>query len=289
MDLAGEPEDVLRLGNGQILVWTTALDSVAEARHEQLAGLLSRDENQRVLRLHFERDRKRFIVCRGVLREILGTYLETDPAKLVFSYGPQGKPYLKIPNERPLHFNVAHSLGWAIYALGFGEIGVDLELMRPIPEMQALVDQCFSAGEVSAFYSIPAALRLRAFFSCWTRKEAYVKACGDGLSILLDQFEVSVDPELPPRLVSVRGTPGAHLPWTLFSFDLWTDAVAALVCPRHNKPLLCGSWPYQSGSREKWLLGEASDLVVPRVMSPAAGHQSNLALGYPLATAEEGD
>jgi 4'-phosphopantetheinyl transferase len=272
MDLAGEPGDVLRLGNGQILVWTTALDSAAEARHEQLAGLLSRDENHRVLRLHFERDRKRFIVCRGVLREILGTYLETDPAKLVFSYGPQGKPYLKIPNERPLHFNVAHSLGWAIYALGFGEIGVDLELMRPIPEMQALVDQCFSAGEVSAFYSIPAALRLRAFFSCWTRKEAYVKACGDGLSIPLDQFDVSVDPGLPPCLVSVRGTPGAHLPWTLFSFDLWTDAVAALVCPRHNKPLLCGSWPYQSGSREKWFLGEASDLVVPRVMSPAAGH-----------------
>jgi 4'-phosphopantetheinyl transferase len=273
MDLPSEPRDGLRLGDGQILVWTTALDGVAEARHEQLAGLLSRDENQRALRLRFEKDRKRFIVCRAVLREILGTYTETEPAELVFNYGPQGKPYLKIPNERPLHFNVAHSLGWAIYALGFGEVGVDLELMRPVPEMQALVDQCFSAGEVSAFYSIPSALRLRAFSNCWTRKEAYVKACGDGLSIPLDEFDVSVDPGLPARLVSVRGIPGAHLPWTLFSFDPWTDAVAALVARRDSRLRLCGNWPCQSGPHKKSLLSEASDLVRPRAKSPsAAGH-----------------
>jgi 4'-phosphopantetheinyl transferase len=270
MDLEGELENGRPLEDGQVLIWTTALDCVAEARYGQLAALLSRDENQRSVRFRFERDRKRFTVCRGVLREILGTYLQTDPAKLVFSYGPQGKPHLKIPNERPLHFNVAHSLGWAIYALGFGEVGVDLELLRPLPELQALVDQCFSAGEVSAFYSIPPALRLRAFFSCWTRKEAYVKACGGGLLIPLDQFDVSVDPGLPACLVSVRGIPGAHLPWTLFSFDPWTDSVAALVCPRHSKPCLCGSWPYQSATREKSLLGEASNLVPPSVIPPLA-------------------
>jgi len=235
------------LVDGQILVWTAALDDTAEMRFEQLARLLSRDENQRAFRFHFERDRKRFIVCRGVLREILGTYLGKDPDKIDFNYGPQGKPYLKGPEGQTsgsVYFNVSHSSGWAICAVGLGEVGVDLEIMRPIPEMEALVDQYFSVAERSAFGSIPPDLRVKAFFNCWTRKEAYVKACGGGLLIPLDQFDVSVDPESPARLVRVQGIPGDQLPWSLHSFDLSTEAVAALVCPRDNEPRLCGSWPH---------------------------------------------
>jgi 4'-phosphopantetheinyl transferase len=238
--------NVPELWVGQILVWTTALNGSTEVRFEQLARLLSRDENQRALRFRFERDRNRFVVCRGILRELLGHYLQRDPEKIDFTYGPQGKPYLRRTNgqtDGSVYFNVSHSSDLAIYALGLGEVGVDLEFVRPIPEMQALVDQYFSAAERSGFGSVPADLKLKAFYSCWTRKEAYVKALGGGLLIPLDQFDVSVDPTLPARLVRVQETPGDELPWSLHSFDPTTEAVAALVCPKDNEPCLCGQWP----------------------------------------------
>ncbi len=210
--------DAPRLKEGEVLVWTAELDSVTEARLGQIARLLSRDEGQRASRFHFERDRKRFIVCRGILREILGTYLQVNPDRIDFTYGPQGKPYLKDSEgqtDGSVFFNVSHSSGWAIYALGLGEVGVDLEFVRPIPEMQALVDQYFSVAERSAFRSVAPDLKLKAFYSCWTRKEAYVKACGGGLQIPLDQFDVSVDPSSPARLLRVQETPGEQLPWSL--------------------------------------------------------------------------
>jgi len=239
-------KNVPGLADGRILVWTARLDDTAEMRFEQLARLLSRDESQRASRYRFERDRKRFVVCRGVLRELLGTYLGKGPEEIDFNYGPQGKPYLKGPQgqtNESVYFNVSHSSGWAIYALGLDEVGVDLEFMRPIPEMQALVDQYFSPAERSAFDSIPTNLKVKAFYNCWTRKEAYVKACGGGLLIPLDQFDVSVDPESPARLIRVQGTPGDQLRWSLHSLDLSTEGVAALVCPRDSEPHFCGWWP----------------------------------------------
>ena len=238
--------DAPRLKERQVLVWTAELDSVTETRLGQLARLLSRDENQRAFRFRFERDRKRFIVCRGILREILGTYLGRSPETIDFNYGPQGKPYLKDSDGQTagsLFFNVSHSCGCAIYALSLGEVGVDLEFVRPIPEMQALVDQYFSVAERSAFGSVPPDLKLKAFYSCWTRKEAYVKASGGGLLIPLDQFDVSVDPESPARLIRVQGTLGDELHWSLHSLDLSTEAVAAVACPRGNEPHVCGGWP----------------------------------------------
>jgi 4'-phosphopantetheinyl transferase len=107
-----------------------------------------------------------------------------------------------------------------------------------IPEMQALVDRNFSLAERIAFHSIPAELRTKAFFTCWTRKEAYVKACGDGLLIPLDQFDVSLDPDSPACLLRVQDLTGEEVPWSLHSFDLPTDAIAALVCLKKYKPRL---------------------------------------------------
>ena len=244
--------DGLRLKEGEVLLWTAELDSVTETRLEQLARLLSQDEEQRASRFRFERDRTRFIVCRGILREILGTYLQRDPERINFDYGPQGKPYLERSDGQTggsLYFNVSHSSGWAIYALGFGEVGVDLEFVKPIPEMQALVDQHFSVAERSAFASVSPDLKLKAFYSCWTRKEAYVKACGGGLRMPLDQFDVSVDPTSPARLLSAGGVSGDCLPWALHSFDLSAGAVGALVCRGESEPCLCGGWPPMSDPR----------------------------------------
>jgi 4'-phosphopantetheinyl transferase len=280
--------DASLLAEGQILIWTTRLDNVGDVRLAQLANSLSADENQKALRLRFERDRKRFIVGRGVLREILGTYLKTNPEKIAFGYGSQGKPFLKVRNQRtvtPLHFNLSHSSGWVIYALALNEVGLDLEFVRPIPELHGLVERCFSAGEVEAFYSVPSALRLKAFFNGWTRKEAYVKACGEGLSIPLDQFDVTIDPGLPARLVSVRGIPGAQLSWTLFSFDPWPESVAALVCPRNSKPCLCGSWPGEV-SLHKRLLHTRRNGLEPPGTSPLANF-SQLGFGQ-LPTVRDG-
>jgi len=239
--------DEFLLRQGKVLVWTAELDTVTETRLRQLARLLSRDENQRALRFRFERDRNRFVVCRGILREILGTFLQRKPEDIEFNYGPQGKPYIHTPAGTP-YFNVSHSSSRAIYALGLNELGVDLEFVESIPEMQELVDQHFSAAERTAFGSIPHDLRVKAFYSCWTRKEAYVKACGGGLSIPLDQFDVSVDPRSPARLVRVQGTPGNQLHWSLHSFEPSTDTVAALVCAKDSAPHLCGCWSAQANS-----------------------------------------
>ena len=239
-------KNVNGLANRRVLVWTAVLDDTAGGRFEQLARLLSSDESQRARRFRFERDRTRFIVCRGVLREILGTYLGKNPEAIVFSYGPQGKPYLKGTEgqiDGSVYFNVSHSSGLAIYALGLGEVGVDLEFLRPIPEMEALVDQYFSVAERSAFGSISLDQRVKAFFNCWTCKEAYVKACGGGLLIPFDQFEVSFVPGSPIRLIRVQGPAGDQSRWSLHSFDFSTEVVAALVCEKDTEPCLCGSWP----------------------------------------------
>ena len=245
----GLPRDlsiIQREEDREVLIWIAELDSIAESRLVQLSDLLSHDENQRASRFRFERDRRRFVACRGMLREILATYLEMEPKTIDFSYGAHGKPYLKAPTGsvlRSTSFNVSHSAGWAIYALSTSEVGVDLEVIRPVPEMDALVERYFSVSERNAFASIASDLRLKAFFSCWTRKEAYVKACGDGLLIPLDEFDVSLDPSLPARLISARGVSGDELNWALHSFDLSTDTIAALVCPRNSRPRLCGCWP----------------------------------------------
>jgi len=229
----------------EVLIWIAGLDNIAESRLIQLSDLMSEDEDQRASRFRFERDRRRFVACRGMLREILGTYLEMDPERINFGYGAYGKPYVKTQTGsvlRAVSFNLSHSAGRAIYAVSTNEVGVDLEVIRPIPEMDALVARHFSDSERTAFKSIAADLRLRAFYNCWTRKEAYVKACGDGLSIPLDQFDVSLDTNAPDLLIRVAGVSGNLLPWELYSFDISTDAVAALACRRNSQPFLCDCW-----------------------------------------------
>jgi 4'-phosphopantetheinyl transferase len=118
--------------------------------------------------------------------------------------------------------------------VAFGEVGVDVEVIRPVPEMADLVERYFSASERNAFASLAPGLQLKAFFSCWTRKEAFVKASGEGLAIPLDQFDVSLDPTLPARLIGARGVSGHALDWDLHNLDLSADTVGALVCQRNS-------------------------------------------------------
>ena len=179
----------------------------------------------------FERHRRRFVAARGILRSIFGRYLACEPAEIRFEYGSHGKPRMVQPELRiKIEFNIAHSDDLALLAFGLGrKVGVDLEKMRDIPEMPQLVSRNFSARESAAWRSLPQAERKLAFFNCWVRKEAFVKAVGDGLSYPLQAFDVSLLPGEKPELLAISGEAVAAKRWTLFGVEAAEGFAAALV------------------------------------------------------------
>lgn len=205
----------------QVHVWPFSLASTSAASAEE-AKLLSADETARAERFHFDRDRQGFITGRAALRRVLAHYLEADPAALGFSYGPAGKPSLFEPPEgQELNFNLSHSAGWGLLAVTRGrEIGVDLERIRSSDDLAAVARRFFARDEVAALADIDPALFEQAFFACWTRKEALLKAFGAGLSLPLDGFCVSLDPREPARLISTAFRPAEVRRWSLVDIDL---------------------------------------------------------------------
>jgi len=187
----------------EVHVWHADLDRVPEPVH---ADSLSADERERGRRFRFERDRRRFVAARGLLRVLLGRYLDVHPAGVRFGYGPRGKPFLASGDG--LRFNVSHSGGLALLAFAWRrEVGVDVERVRPVPEAEDIARRYFSPWEAADLLRLPEGERAAAFFRCWTRKEAFVKATGDGLSRPLDGFDVTVAPGEPARVVRVAGEP----------------------------------------------------------------------------------
>jgi 4'-phosphopantetheinyl transferase len=183
-------------------------------QRDALARHLSSDELRRANSFIFSRDRERFLVGRGRLREILAGYLGADPRELRFDYGKQGKPQLAMAKEAP-HFNLSHSGAHAVLAVSSGaEVGVDIECVRPIE--RELARRYFSAAEVAALDALSDGQWLDGFFRCWTRKEAVLKAVGTGLLSNLAAFDVSVAPNEPARLLRFDGDPDAPLRWSLF-------------------------------------------------------------------------
>jgi 4'-phosphopantetheinyl transferase len=179
-------------------------------RLERLSEMLSPEERARADRFHFRRDRDRFVVRHGMLRSILGAYLHLDPRDLRFSLNQHGKPALT-DTGGGLSFSLSHSNALAVYAIGPGpRLGVDVELLRPMPAQRDVAECFFSSREVAALRSLPAPLQSVAFFTCWTRKEAYVKATGEGLTCPLDQFDVSLAPDEPAALLTTARRRG---PW----------------------------------------------------------------------------
>jgi 4'-phosphopantetheinyl transferase len=187
---------------------------------------LSSDEKARANRFHFLRDRNSFVATRGVLRELLGRYVGRAPAGLRFDYGPQGKPSLGTEShENTVQFNVSHSHGLALLAFARGRnLGVDVELIRPEFAADEIADRYFSPQEAMELRGLSPSLRVEAFFLCWTRKEAYIKARGEGLHIPLRSFHVSLTPGQPERLESADSS---H--WNLHSVRPDPCYVGALV------------------------------------------------------------
>jgi len=198
---------------------------------ESLAGLLSADERERAGRFAFERDRRRYIVARARLRQLLGERLGAAPESLRFVYKPHGKPALaRCPGQRDLRFNVSHCGEVAAYAFAEGrEVGVDIEELRELPDADDIAMRFFSRRERGAYLRLPVRQRPQGFFNCWTRKEAFIKALGEGLSHPLESFDVSLVPGKPARLLRVGRIPASRCDWTLRSFVPGSGLVGAVA------------------------------------------------------------
>lgn len=224
------------LGPGAAHLWLLSLDT-PPLPEPTLAELLDREELARAARFRFEIHRRRFNVAHGLLRWILGHYAGVDPAALRYRLAPHGKPALQLAaRSTALEFNLSHSAGWALIGLTHGQpIGVDIELMRDIPERMDLARANFSLDEVRELQQIESDLQPAAFFACWTRKEAYVKALGAGLSVPLHEFDVSVDPRQPARIRRIAASASAAGEWSLLGLQpvegVWIAAAAKFFTP----------------------------------------------------------
>jgi 4'-phosphopantetheinyl transferase len=218
------------LGEREVHVWSAVLDR-RPAVVERLGGVLSADEHARADRFVFQHHRDRYVVGRAVLRILVASYVGCAPEQLEFRYGRRGKPALaQALGADAVRFNLSHSGGRAVYAITrVGEVGVDLEHIRPLSDMDAIAERCFSAREYAAYTSLPPPARPEGFFACWTRKEAYVKALGDGLAVPLDAFDVTLRPGEPARLERVAGGRGAGAGWCLSDLAVGSGDKAALV------------------------------------------------------------
>lgn len=229
----------LSLQQGEVHVWRAPLDRQPE---RPLAQTLSADEQQRAARFHFEADRRRFVAGRGFLRAVLARYLHIEPGEIRLSYEEQGKPAL--PGDEGLgaiRFNLAHSGELALCAVARREVGIDLELIRPVPDSAQIAERYFSMRERAAFHSRPQERWDEGFLRQWTRKEAYLKARGCGLSLEPDQFEVWASQDGSLRL-EVAGEPGEARRWSLVDLTPAGDYVAALAVEGRDWSLSCLQW-----------------------------------------------
>jgi 4'-phosphopantetheinyl transferase len=211
-------------------VWKFYLDETTPA--DSNLGVLSSDEIARAARFHFEKDRTHYTRCRTVLRDVLAGYLAIPADEIRFEYAPSGKPHLASEqNPRALQFNVSHSGGMALIAVGsVHRIGVDIEKIRAEADTTSLAERFFSSRECVGLRALPDHLRVLGFFACWTRKEAFLKATGDGLSFPLADFSVTTHPDLDPRLEEIKGSEDAREKWFLSDFNVADGFRAALAC-----------------------------------------------------------
>lgn len=238
-----KPSGRPQLSDREIHIWQADLSHL-DRQVERLAPLLSEDEQQRAARFRFERDRRKFILCRGLLRTILGQYLQRDPIALRFHYGKYGKPSLV--DADLLSFNLAHAGDRALYAVTqHYAIGIDIEQLRFVEYAEQIVHRYFSSEEQQVYQSLAPDQQPLAFFRAWTGKEAFLKAIGSGLSLPLDQVSVAISPDRPAALL--------HLPadysigqWQMYQFVPSAGYVGAIVVPQ--QPFRLRFWQIESDS-----------------------------------------
>ena len=227
----------MQLGINEVHLWRANLDLAPRIR-ESLSAFLSVPERERGSRFVFPRDHDRFAVSRAILRQILAGYLGMAPRDVLIETLPHGKPTLKVAKEiSPLRFNLSHSEGFALYAFSFEhEVGIDVEKFRPKVDFEG-IESYFSMNEQAELQALPRELRPEGFLLCWTRKEAYVKAKGDGLHTPLASFDVSLTPNQPVILTS-----SDKERWSLYSLRPDPGYVGALVAEGRGHRLQFWEW-----------------------------------------------
>lgn len=234
---------ITKLPPGEVHVWTANLDA-APTELAEYERLLSPDERGRAARLRLDHLRVRFITGRGLLRRLLGAYLQVDAQQIAFEYGPHGKPQLSTPaGHTSFAFNLAHSQNTGVFAFALApRIGVDVEQTREVIERDQIVERFFSLDERHMLAALPPPQREEGFFLCWTRKEAYLKALGAGLTYPLDQFTVSLTPGAPAVLLATAVDVVGELSWTLLSFVPAPHHHAAVAVEGRGWLLRCRQW-----------------------------------------------
>ncbi len=216
----------LLLGPEEVQVWYLLLTDYSDATTNYWAQL-SIDEKARAELFAFEQDRTRFVIGRASLRRLVSRYIGVAPTGVQFRYGNYGKPELF---QSSLCFNISHSGNLIIFAFVWRRrVGVDVERLGRLERFEEIVRHEFAAAEYLELMSLPEPLRRRAFFNCWTRKEAYIKAKGEGLSIPLRQFQVSMVPGLPARLLQHQDGTEELLRWNWAELAIEAGYVGALV------------------------------------------------------------
>ncbi len=217
------------LPENEVHLWRADLDALreSEARWQKI---LSSDESARASRFRFAIDRQRFVVSRGLLRMILGSYLAVEPGILIFSYSGKDKPSMGQPHsESGVRFNISHSGAAVLLAFTRGrDIGVDVEQIRSDFDVEAIARRFFSLHEQEQLETLRKEEKFEAFFRCWTRKEAYIKATGDGLSLPLHQFDVSISVDNRDALIATRPDESEAGRWSLREVSGGEGYVAAL-------------------------------------------------------------
>lgn len=232
------------LSDGEVHVWTAVLSRVAP-REAELNGLLSRDEHSRAGRFRFSADARRYVISRGLLRVLLGRYLNRPPGTLIFLSNEWGKPALAEPGAPSLHFNLSHSGDKVLFALARTcEVGVDIERVRPDLAVEALAARFFSAAETAALTALPEPERRQAFFQVWARKEACLKGCGTGISGGLGRFSLIFHPAIGRWSAQSANDPRAD--WSVRDVSVGDDYAGA-VAARGEWTLTMRLWPTDAG------------------------------------------
>lgn len=231
------------LSTHDVHVWRAHLHR-SPPRVERLQSLLSGEERTKARHLYLEKDRQFWIVSRGLLRTLLGRYTTTDPHSIRLGFNAYGKPALLSPVQMPtLQFNVSHSANLALFAFSLRRpVGVDVEYMRPLLDYNEIATHSFSAREQTLLRQVPQENKLQAFYNCWTRKEAYIKARGVGLSLPLDLFDVSLLPGEPAVLLQSREHPQELRRWSMQELTPWAGYTGALVAEGQGWHLQCWEW-----------------------------------------------
>ena len=224
----------------EIHVWAAELDP-GEERLADYAHTLATDERERAARFHAVRDRRRFTVARGFLRAVLSQCVGRKPEEVNFNYETRGKPALA--NDPLLHFNLSHSGELALLVVTrFAPVGIDVELIRPVRDAMAIAERFFSPQESGGLAAAPEADQPAAFFNLWTRKEAWLKTTGEGISNSLNRVEVSFLPGEPARLVSLHGDAARAGEWTLMELAPALGYVGALAFKARNAAVRLARW-----------------------------------------------